>query len=156
MSTAASMNIDIRGNRDLWAGLMLIGTGVAAIVIARGYPFGTALRMGPGYFPTLLGGVLVLFGLYLAVKGLRSSERIEGGWSLRALIVLPISMIVFGILMQHAGFVPALVVLIFASATASTDFKFTEVAVLAVVLTVLSVAVFIWGLGLPYPLLAGH
>ena len=57
------------------------------MLIARNYPFGTALRMGPGYFPTVLGGILILFGLYLLVAGLRSSEQIAGSWSLRALIV---------------------------------------------------------------------
>jgi hypothetical protein len=141
-------------SKDFWGGLMLIAVGVAAVLIARGYPFGTALRMGPGYFPTILGGVLTLFGLYLVAKALRHSEAIEGGWSLRAMIVLPLSLILFGILMDRAGFIPALVVLIFGSALASSEFKLVEVAALTVLLIVFCVAVFIWGLGLPYPLLA--
>ena len=49
--------------------LMLIVTGAAAVIIARDYAFGTALRMGPGYFPRVLGGLLVLFGLYLVAHG---------------------------------------------------------------------------------------
>lgn len=134
---------------------MLIAIGVAAVLIASDYEFGTARRMGPGYFPVLLGGALVLFGLYLLVKGLRAPEPIEGNFSLRALIVLPLSMVLFGVLMDRAGFIPALVVLIFGSALAGTEFKLIEVALLTVVLTVFSVAVFIWGLGLPYPLLVG-
>ena len=142
-------------NKDFWGGVMLIAIGAAAMFIARDYPFGTALRMGPGYFPIVLGGILTLFGLYLVVQGLRSSEMIEGTWSLRALIVLPLSLALFGVLMDRAGFIPALVVLVFGSAAASTEFKLSEVALLTLVLTVFSVAVFIWGLGLPYPLLAG-
>jgi hypothetical protein len=134
---------------------MLVGLGMAAVLIARDYTFGSAVRMGPGYFPTLLGGLLVLFGIYLLVKGLRSQEQIEGNWSLRALIVLPLSMVLFGVLMDRAGFIPALVVLIFGSALAGTEFRFVEVALLTVGLTVFSVLVFIWGLGLPYPLLVG-
>ena len=134
---------------------MLVGLGMAAVLIARDYTFGSAVRMGPGYFPTLLGGMLVLFGIYLLVKGLRSQEQIEGNWSLRALIVLPLSMVLFGVLMDRAGFIPALVVLIFGSALAGTEFRFVEVALLTVGLTVFSVLVFIWGLGLPYPLLVG-
>lgn len=134
---------------------MLVGLGMAAVLIARDYTFGSAMRMGPGYFPTLLGGLLVLFGIYLLVKGLRSQEQIEGNWSLRALIVLPLSMVLFGVLMDRAGFIPALVVLIFGSALAGTEFRFVEVALLTVGLTVFSVLVFIWGLGLPYPLLVG-
>jgi uncharacterized membrane protein len=142
-------------SKDFWGGVMLIAIGVAAMVIARDYPFGTALRMGPGYFPTVLGGILALFGLYLVVQGVRSSETIEGNWSLRALILIPLSLALFGVLMDRAGFIPALVVLIFGSAAASTEFKLSEVVLLTFALAVFSVAVFVWGLGLPYPLLAG-
>ena len=149
------MNADIRNSKDFWAGAMLIATGIAAIFIARDYPFGSTFRMGPGYFPSVLGGVLALFGIVLVARSLRSSEKIAGGWSLRALIVLPISFVLFGALMDHAGFVPALAVLIFGSAAGGSEFKFLEIALLTVVLTLLSVAIFIWGLGLPYPLLVG-
>ena len=103
-------------NKDVWAGVMLIVTGAASVIIARNYAFGTSLRMGPGYFPSVLGGMLVLFGLYLVASGLRSNEKIEGNWSLRALIMLPLSLVLFGLLMEYAGFVPALMVLIFGSA----------------------------------------
>ena len=126
----------------------------ATMVIARNYSFGTTLRMGPGYFPTVLGGILVLFGLYLVVAGLRSSEKITGAWSLRAMIALPLAFVLFGVLMTYAGFVPALLVLIFGSALASPQFKLVEVVLLSVLLTAASVALFVWGLGLPYPLIA--
>ena len=149
------MQIEIRNNKDIWTGVMLIVTGAVAVAIARDYAFGTTLRMGPGYFPTVLGGLLIVFGLYLVVIGLRRNDKIIGNWSLRALIVLPVSMALFGFLMEHTGFVPALVVLIFGSAAASREFKFVEVLLLSVVLTVLCVALFIWGIGLPYQLFAG-
>ena len=88
--------------------------------------------------------------------GLLRKEQIQGSWSLRALIVLPVSLILFGLLMKHAGFLPALAALIFASATAGREFKFFEVLQLTLFLTVLSAAVFIWGLGPPYPLIKGY
>jgi hypothetical protein len=149
------MQLEFRNNRDMWAGIMLIGTGAVAIIVARNYAFGTALRMGPGYFPSVLGGLLCLFGLYLVAAGLRRKEKIEGTWSLRALVVVPLALVLFGLLMEHAGFIPALVVLIFGSALAGKDFKFVEVLLLAAGLTAFSVVLFIWGLGLPYPLLVG-
>ena len=141
--------------KDFWGGLMLIAIGIATIWIARAYPFGTSLRMGPGYFPTVLGGVLILFGLYLLASALRSAEAIAEGWSLRALVIVPFSLVLFGWLMDRAGFVPALAVLIFGSAAASTEFRLLEVTLLTVVLVVFSVVLFVWTLGLPYPLLAG-
>ena len=140
-------------NKDVWAGLLLIAVGAAAIVVARDYSFGTALRMGPGYFPVMLGALLILFGLAILAAGLRRGERIAGSWSLRALVVLPLSLILFGLLMTHAGFVPAMLVLILGSAAAGGEFRLVEVLLFALALTALSVVVFVWGLGLPYPLL---
>ena len=148
------MKVGLRDNQDFWAGVMLLAIGVTAVVIARNYPFGTSLRMGPGYFPTVLGSILALFGLWFVVKAFRSTETIEAGGSLRALSVIPLSLVLFGILMNYAGFVPALMVLIFGSALATTEFNIFEVVLLTVGLTAACVAVFIWGLGLPYPLLA--
>src|SRR5512145_294018 len=112
------MKFDWRNNRDFFAGLMYIGTGAVAMWIARDYPFGSALRMGPGYFPTVLGGIMIAMGLYVLVLGVRNNEKIAGNWSIRALIVLPIAMVVFGILMEEAGFIPAMLALIPASALA--------------------------------------
>lgn len=146
------MKLEFSDNKDFWTGVMLLATGAAAIFIAQDYAFGSTLRMGPGYFPTVLGAIIVLFGIYLLVKGLRSSEKIEGGLSIRALIVLPIALALFGVLMERAGFVPALAVLIFMSAAAGPQFRFVEILLFTVFLTAVSVAVFVWGLGLPYQL----
>jgi hypothetical protein len=141
--------------KDFWAGLMFLTTGVAAIVIGRDYPVGVALRMGPGYFPIILGAIIGLFGLYFLITALRSTETMDPNWSPRALIVLPLSLILFGLLMDRAGFIPALVALAFGSAAAGRDFRVKEVALLTIVLTILSVVIFIWGLALPYRLVAG-
>ena len=149
------MKLTLANNKDVWAGLMLIAIGAAAIFVARSYPFGTALRMGPGFFPVVLGGLLIVFGLAVLAIGLRKGESMAGSWSLRALIILPLSLILFGLLMEYAGFVPAMLVLIVGSATASTEFRFLEVLLFAAGLTALSVAVFVWALGLPYPLIVG-
>ena len=135
---------------------MLIAIGVIAVAVARNYPFGTSLRMGPGYFPTLLGGILTLFGVYLVFRSLRSTDRIGPGWSLRALAVIPVALVLFGVMMTYAGFVPALMVLIFGSALASSEFRFVEVTLLTIGLTFGCIVVFIWGLGLPYSLFAEY
>src|SRR5258705_7879292 len=149
------MKPSILDNRDVWAGLFLIAIGAAAIFIARDYTFGTALRMGPGYFPNVLGGLLVLFGIYVLATGLRSGVAIQGPWSIRALVIVPLSLVLFGALIDRAGFIPAMLVLIFGSATASTEFRFIEVLLFSIFLTALCAAVFVWALGLPYPLIAG-
>ena len=87
------------------------------------------------------------------LRGLRRVEKIQGGWSARALIGLPLAVAAFGVLMERAGFIPALAALVFMSAGAGREFRFKEVLLLTVFLTALTVAMFIWGLGLPYPLI---
>jgi hypothetical protein len=147
-----AMKLEFLERQDFWAGLFLIVTGAAAIIISRNYEFGSALRMGPGYFPSVLGGLLILFGLYVGGMSLRAGEKLAGSWSLRAAIVLTISLVLFGYLIDRVGFVPAMIVLIFGSALASTQFRFIEVLLFSILLTALCVVVFIWALGLPYPL----
>ena len=149
------MKIEVPKNKDFWAGMMLIVIGAAAMFISRDYRFGSALRMGPGFFPTILSGTLIAFGICIMAVGLKSGEKIQGSLSLRALIMLPLSLILFGVLMELAGFIPALVALVFVSAASGREFKIVEVLLLTVVMTVASAALFIWGLGLPYPLIKG-
>ena len=86
----------------------------------------------------MLGGLLIVFGLTILAIGLRQGESMAGSWSLRALIILPLSLVLFGLLMEYAGFVPAMLVLIFGSATASTEFRFVEVLLFSIGLTALS------------------
>lgn len=149
------MKFEIRDNKEFWSGVVLVALGGGAALVARSYPMGTALRMGAGYFPFILGLLLASFGLVLLAKSIRSPAKIEPGWSPRALIILPLVLAAFGFLLERAGFIPAMAVLIFGSAAAGRDFRFMEVLALFVVLTALSTLVFIWGLGLPYPLIAG-
>src|SRR4026209_934520 len=146
------MKLALSNNKDIWSGLMLIVIGAAAILVARNYPFGTALRMGPGFFPVVLGGLLIVFGLAILAIGVRQGESMAGSWSLRALIILPLSLVLFGLLMEYAGFVPAMMVLIVGSAAAGREFKLLEALALAAGLTAFAVGLFIYGLGLPYPL----
>lgn len=149
------MKLELCNNKDFWAGIMLIVIGGGAVTIAGGYRFGSTVKMGPGFFPIVLGWVLILFGVAIMASGLASKEKIKERLSVRALILLPVSLLLFGILMNAAGFVPAIVALALCAATAGKGFKLWEVFLLTIGLTALSVALFIWGLDLPYPLIKG-
>jgi len=149
------MKLALHENRGVMSGAMFIGIGALALTIAHDYPMGSALRMGPGYFPNVLGGILILFGILLLAQGLLKPERMTGSWSVRALTMLPLATVIFGVVMEHLGFIPALLILIFLSAFAGREFRLIEVSLLAIGLTVGSWALFIWGLGLPYPLFTG-
>jgi TctA family transporter len=60
---------DLRNNRDFIAGLLFAVIGALAVALAHDYPIGTTMRMGPGYFPTALGAILFLFGVYVLARG---------------------------------------------------------------------------------------
>jgi hypothetical protein len=142
-------------NKDFWSGVMLIVIGLGSAYIALDYPFGTVLRMGSGFFPLVLSGLLVAFGLVLLARSSTSTEQIEPGWSPRGLVIIPLALVAFGLLLERAGFVPAMFAVIICSAVAGTEFKLLEVLALCCVLTFLGAAIFVWGLGMPFTLIAG-
>lgn len=72
--------MQIKNGKDFWAGLMYIGFGAAFFLIAQNYNMGTALRMGPAYFPTVLGGMLMVIGLAVLARSFFS--KIESSWRL--------------------------------------------------------------------------
>lgn len=149
------MNASLRNNKDFLAGLLLIVIGGGAFFMALDYPFGSTRAMGPGYFPRVLAGITVAFGVVLLLKGLRAHEVVKGRWGWWALAMMAVSLVAFGWIMDRFGLVPALAALFFISAYGGHEFKFKEVAILTVIMTIFAVGVFVVGLGLPYPLIQG-
>ena len=146
---------DLRNNKDFLAGLLFLVFGVFTMFFARDYPMGSAARMGPAYFPMVLGGILCLFGLYLMMRGIRTGEPVQGAWGWRPLGLITLSIVIFGFTMEKLGLVPALMLLFFIAALAGREFRFKEVLLLAVLMSAFAAAVFIYGLQLPYPLIRG-
>ncbi len=72
--------MQIKNGKDFWAGLMYIGFGIAFVLVARNYSMGSALRMGPAYFPTWLGGLLTLLGIIVVARSFKS--HLEHSWRL--------------------------------------------------------------------------
>jgi hypothetical protein len=142
----------LRDNKDFLAGLLMIGIGAIAFYMALDYPFGSALRMGPGYFPRVLAGILMAFGVYVGLRGLRTNEKVEGVWGWKALAFITVAFWAFGWLMDRVGLIPSLVVMFFVSAFAGHEFKLKEVIILTALMTLFAYGVFIYGLGLPYRL----
>ncbi|GLR12573.1 hypothetical protein GCM10007907_13630 [Chitinimonas prasina] len=143
----------IRNTKDFFSGLLFTAIGSAALVLARDYEMGTLLRMGPGYYPSVLAGGLLLVGLICLVRSFRTDGTPIGrlAWKPMLLVVLPIAC--FGILIRDAGLVPAIVLLVMVSAYASERFSFKATVPLALGMCVFSWLIFIKGLGLPMQLL---
>ena len=152
------MQLKIKSPPDFWSGMFFTGLGVLAIYLARDYPMGSALEMGPGYFPTWLGGIMIGFGVLIAalafkLEGDPNQAEEFRSWAFRPWLVLTATLTVYALLMEaDIGFVPSLMVLIIGCALAHKDVRWRETLVLSVLLTAGAVAVFVFGLGLPYPL----
>jgi hypothetical protein len=148
------MTTKVKNEKDLWAGLMFMVFGIAFILVARNYAMGSSVRMGPAYFPTVLGGIQLLLGAIVFVRAFLS--KVENGTinklHLRPLFVILLAVVLFGVLLKPAGLVAAIFALIMVSAFGGNDFRFKEILILTVILVLGSVAVFYYGLGLPFNL----
>jgi putative tricarboxylic transport membrane protein len=144
----------IRGPKDFWTGVIYVLFGGLAFWIARDYGFGTASRMGPGYFPTILGAILVLIGVTSLVRSFIVPGDPLGKFALKAGVLILVSTVLFGFLVNRAGLVIALLALVLVSAAASEKFRFEWKAVLGlIVLIAFCALVFVMGLGVPMPLI---
>ena len=152
------MRLSVGNPRDLWCGVLFVALGAMAIYLSRNYEMGTALEMGPGYFPTWLGGIMIAFGAVIGALAFRREAEAgqgatHGDWALRPWLVLTGALGIYAKLMDAGfGFVPSLMVLIVGCALAHKDVRWIETILLSVFLTAAAVAIFSYGLDLPYRL----
>jgi Tripartite tricarboxylate transporter TctB family len=142
----------IRAPKDFWSGVMFCGFAVVGLLAARGYSLGAAGKMGPGYFPLLLGGVLAALGIILVLRSLVLDGEPLPRFHVMPLAVIAIAVCLFGVLIEPLGLVVALAVLTVLSAWAGPQFRLTETVVLTLALIVFSIGVFAYALGLPLSL----
>lgn len=145
----------IRNQRDFGAGIMYMVIGLFFTIVATNYPMGTAAKMGPGYFPFYLGILMFLLGLLVAVKAFGAKAAIESipkfNWKIMAQITGAV--VLYGLLLPRLGFLIAVVVLVFVSASASKEFTWKGTALNAAFLVTFTYSVFVLGLKLQFPLL---
>lgn len=139
-------------HRDILAGALFVAIGALALLGARGYPVGSAMRMGPGYFPVVLGWLLIALGALVGLRAARRRDWQPLAWDWKPLAWISVSILAFGFLMPRLGLVPALAVMFPAAAAAGREFRLREVLVLTAVMSAFAGGVFVYGLRLPYPL----
>lgn len=149
------MKIDIRNRRDFCAGLLFVFFGVVAVVVATDYPTGNALRMGPGYFPTLLGSTLFFLGLLIQVRSLFFHAEAMKPWIPRPILVVLGAVLSFAFLIESAGLVLATLAVVIVSSLAGEEFRLRELVLLSLMLVALAVGLFAYGLGLPFKIWRG-
>lgn len=143
-----------RSLRDILSGLVFIGIGLAFGIAASGYEIGTALRMGPGYFPIVLASALALLGAGIVAKGVLSTtpEAPIGSVPWRGAVLLLGAVVFFGATLRGLGLAPSLFLTVFASALASRRNTLASAALLALGLTLFCIVIFTYALGVPLPL----
>lgn len=130
------------------AALVVVALGVFVIAVGQSYPMGTLARMGPGYFPVLLGSALTLIGIGLVFEVLRSSP-VKLSFSLRPFVALTAGIVAFAVLVERAGLVPAIWALVFLSVMGEQPVRIKNAVGISVVMSLIGVFVFIKGLGIP-------
>jgi hypothetical protein len=138
----------IRHPKDFYAGLVFIAFGIAAIAIGSNYTLGSAARMGPGYFPRILGTLMIVLGAILALRALRINGSPIPAWKWRPTLVVLGSVVLFGLIVNAAGLVVSTILLIMIASAASHEFRPKEAAISAVLLAALCVGIFVIGLKL--------
>jgi hypothetical protein len=147
--------VRVKSPQDFGAGAVFVAIGAAGLYFASDLSFGSAARMGPGYFPMLLSAIILLIGVVVGVKALSVEgppvERIP----LRPIVIIVVCIVGFGLLIERLGVAIAAAALVllasFARPGARSGSRFVESIALAIGLSVFVIVVFVYALGQPLP-----
>lgn len=138
--------------RDFWAGLLYLIIGAAALYMAGDYEMGTAISMGPGYFPKVLSCLLIAIGVISMIRSFLIEGEPLKGFAFSKIIYVTISIVAFALLVEGAGLAIAVMVVFFISAAASKFFNWKFTLGIALGAAVFCSLVFVKGLGIPLPI----
>jgi putative tricarboxylic transport membrane protein len=147
------LNPIARNGKDFWTGVIYFVVGSAALIISRDYGMGAAVKMGPAYFPTMLGVLLIVIGIISIVRSFLKSGSPIGAVAWKGLVLIVASTLLFGMIVRGAGLIIALPLLVMVSASASVRFSWKHSLAEAAVITVFCIVIFLKGLGVPLPIL---
>jgi hypothetical protein len=141
----------VRSPQDLGAGVVFLVIGAGGLVFGQDLAFGSAARMGPGFFPTLLSYCIIAVGLVLTLKSLATDgppiERVY----VRPLFAILVAILSFGALIDRVGLAISATALTIIAAYARRNVNLKETAILAIALALFTVAIFSYALKQPLP-----
>ncbi|WP_334150345.1 tripartite tricarboxylate transporter TctB family protein [Hyphomicrobium sp.] len=140
--------------KDLSAGLFFIAVGVLYGSLAWfGLPIGRALDMGPGYFPVVLSGMLVVLGIVIVGRSfLDTQDRLPFGvvpW--RGVVFLSLATITFAAFVEEIGLLPDVFAATFVATLANPKVKLVKSVLSSLCIALFCTAVFAYGIRLPIP-----
>ncbi|WP_417583807.1 tripartite tricarboxylate transporter TctB family protein [Nitrincola sp.] len=142
------MRID---KRESLSGLVTIAFGLLVVIESTSYNIGNLLRMGPGYFPLMLGVAITFIGIIILIKSAfvqTTMDKIQ--W--RPLIFIMIGLVCFGLAINSLGIIVATTALVVASRLSEKALSWRNTFILALCLNVMVYVVFIYGLSIPLKL----
>jgi len=142
----------IASRNDLASGAIFVAFGGFFVIEAMNYQFGTPFRMGPGFMPIVLGGILAGLGVAVAAKGLGKPDEEEAPrWPVRGMALVLGTIIFFAATIRGLGFIPVVLISAFGTALSSRRNSVLSALVISVGLCVLCTVIFVVGLGLIVP-----
>jgi putative tricarboxylic transport membrane protein len=138
--------------RDFWAGLLYLIIGAAALYMARDYEMGTAVSMGPGYFPIVLSGLLMFIGSISLIRSFIVHGEPLKGFAISKILYVTVSILAFALVVDGAGFAIAVVLVFVISAAASKFFNWKFTLAIALASSIFCSLLFVKGLGIPLPI----
>lgn len=135
---------------DAIAGVLFILVGLVFGLQALGMELGTSLRMGPGYFPLVLAGLLIVLGGFIVASSFKSVAEEMSAHAWRGILFIIPAPIFFGVTVRGLGFVPSIFLTTLIAAMASLKMKFLPALLLSAGVTVFCTLVFSYALGLPF------
>ncbi len=143
----------VKNSKDFYTGILFVLFGAAFTWGATKYNMGTAAKMGPGYFPFILGALLIAIGVIVFIRSLvsASDDGHVGHFAVKAAVLMFGSIAAFALLLRTFGLVASIFAIILISSLASSESRFKETLISAVVLCIASLAMFVYGLNLQIP-----
>ncbi len=148
--------IRIKSPRDLGAGIVILAIGLAGAYFARDLTVGSASKMGPGYFPTIISWCIAALGAFIGLRSLGTNGPPVERFYFRPLAVIVVASLVFGYAIEQVGLVVASLAAMLIAPYARPGASWRESVLLAIGLTVFAVVVFVWALGQPLPVWGGR
>lgn len=142
-----------RGNTDFYSGLLLAVVAAFALIYVRTLDIGTVQQMGPGYFPLGLALILLGMGLVLIAKGVLSGGPAVETIHLKPLFFVLLSFALFGVLIERAGLICAILAQVLVAHFGSREARFVESLILGAGVAAASSVLFVWLLKIPVSLL---
>jgi Tripartite tricarboxylate transporter TctB family len=148
MSDTSKLGPSVR--QDLIGGVLSVALGVFALYMASSYPMGSLLRMGPGLFPCTVAVLIVMLGLALIGAAFRSRSEAAGvNIQLRSVLAIGLGIVLFALLLERAGLIPATLTLVLVSSLAEPRWRPGRAVALAFAMTALVYVIFIVVLQIP-------